>query len=164
MKKPVRVDALTPAMLKKHPIWEFLPESADRDEAFVTVVERLPVRTLSNRLVATDLTLNNGKIVLALLGNIDLRDPDSNDHFLTVAVFDGRGRRFDLARYHDVDFKTRGPKQLASFLRLKVSEVFPMSYDVTPVARGAESCRKGTVRGKVSKRLSHQQLIALALP
>lgn len=163
MKKSIPVDKITPAMLKRHPVWEFMPESDDRDETVVATVEQLPVRTLKNRLVATHVALNNGQTVLALLGNIDLRDPGSNEHFLTVAVFDSKGRRFDLARYHDVDFRTRGPKQLAEFLRLEVSDVFPMSYDISSVARGIEACRKGAIIAKPSKRLTRKQLIVLAL-
>lgn len=163
MKKLIPVDRLTPAMLKKHPVWEFAPESDDRDETYVMAVDRLPVRTLRNRLVATNVTLASGQSVLALLGNIDLRDPSSNAHFLTLAVYNGSGRRFELARYHDVDFRTRGPRKLAEFLRLKVSDVFPISYDISSMARGVELCRKSVIEEKPSERLTHKQLMALAL-
>lgn len=163
MNRTVPVDTLTPALLKKHPVWEFMPESSDRDETWVKPVARLPVRTLDNRVIATGLTLANGKIVLGLLGNVDLRDPEQNEHLLTLAVFNGKGKLFHLARYHDVDHRHRGPKQLAEFLRLEVTDVFPISYDLAPVARGVESCRRAVIPAKPRKRLSKVQLMDLIL-
>lgn len=163
MKKPLPVDEVTAVLLKKHPVWEFVPESVYRDETYVKPVDRLPVRTLRNRLVATRVTLANGESVLALLGNIDLRDPHPTEHFLTLSVFNDAGKRFHLARYHDADFKTRGPKQLAKFLGLTTSETFPISYDISSVARGSKSCSRGAILATPTSRLTRKQLIELAL-
>ena len=57
------------------------------DETSMRPVEELPVDSLSGRLAGTHLTLANGHRLLALIGNLDLANPVSTEHFLTITVF-----------------------------------------------------------------------------
>src|SRR6059036_2659560 len=85
------------------------------DETYMRPVEELPVDSLSGRLASAHLTLAKGDRLLALLGNIDLSDPVRTEHFLTITVFSPSGERFDLDRYHDIDYASHDPAALATF-------------------------------------------------
>src|SRR6185369_15325393 len=101
--------------------------------------------------------------LFGILGNIDLFDPVSTEHFLTVAVFRPSGESFDLARYHDVDYSRRNATALAAFLAVPVEEIFPMCYDITDVAVGHPDCVRRSIPATPSSRLSKKELIAMAL-
>lgn len=107
-------------------MWEFADdmEAELPDETSMRPVAELPVDSLSGRLASTHLTLANDHRLLALLGNLDLANPVSTEHFLTITVFSPSEERFDLARYHDVDYERHGPAALAAFLRLPLEAVF----------------------------------------
>jgi hypothetical protein len=164
MNAPIHpIGELPYAALVEYPVWEFMPESADRDETWVRPVPRLPVRSLSGRVVATQVLLANGQSVLALIGNLELEDPAQNDHFLSLSIVKPNGERFHLARYHDTTYKREGPKALAQFLGLSLKEVFPIEYDISSVAKGAAASVKGVFSLKPRARLSRAELIALAV-
>src|SRR5262249_22191245 len=114
-------------------------------------------------IVGAKLTLANGQIVPGVLGNIDLGDPISTEHFLAVTVFDASGGRFRLARYHDIDYSRRGPIALASFLGLPVSSVFPIRYDVSDIAVGDAECLRRIILEVPASRLSDEELVELAV-
>jgi hypothetical protein len=149
--------------LAEHRVWEFMPESAERDETWVRPVSRLPVHSLSGRIVVSSVRLANGEEVLALIGNVELNDPAKNDHFLSLCVLKPSGERFHLARYHDVAYKREGPEALAEFLGLSLEEVFPIEYDLSSIARGEPESVKGIIPLKPRVRLSRSELIALAV-
>jgi hypothetical protein len=150
------------ASLLEHPVWEYIPESAKRDEAWVRVVSHLPVRSMKGRIAVSFVRLANEQEILALIGNVELNDPTQNDHFLTLSVVKPSGERFDLARYHDVTYKHQGPEALAQFLDLSLNEVFPIEYDISSVAKG-EPGVKGTIPVEPLGRRSQAELIALAV-
>jgi hypothetical protein len=158
-------DQLIPSDFATHRVWEFANdlESQTGDETVVRPVAQSPVDTLANRLVGTVLTLANGQNVFGILGNIDLSDPVSTEHFLTVAVFRPSGERFDLARYHDVDYACRDAAATAAFLNLPVAAVFPIRYDITDVAVGQLDCLRRTIPAAPPSRLSRQDLMDLAI-
>jgi len=157
------IDSVSYDAFKKGGVWEFLPESQDRDETWIRPVPRVPVKDLSGRLVATEVVLANGRKELALLGNVDLENPKQNEHFLTISIVYPSGSRFHLARYHDPTYKKEGPGGLAKFLGLKTDEVFPIHYDISSMARGLSVCVSGTIRQKPRAQLSRAELIALAV-
>jgi hypothetical protein len=156
---------LLPSDVNGHRVWEFVDdmEAELPDETYMRPVEELPVDSLSGRLASAHLTLANGHRVLALLGNIDLADPVSTEHFLTISVFSPSGGRFDIARYHDVDYDRRGPVGLAAFLGLPLEAVFPIRYDITDIALGHPDCLSRSVPAVPASRLTQEGLIGLAL-
>src|SRR6266404_9699308 len=99
------VESLTVADLQAHPVWEWLNDDEIGD-TMMQPVEELPVESLDNRLVGTQIRLANGSQVWALIGNFDVSNPRSTQHFLTLSI-EHDGKRFHLARYHDVDFAAR---------------------------------------------------------
>jgi hypothetical protein len=156
------IESLLPADLATSPVWRFV-SSAGSDETWVQPVRRLPVSSLSGKMVATEVTLANGKRVWALIGNVDVNDPRLTQHFLTLSI-ERDGRWFRLARYHDHDYSTHGPEALASFLALPVDVVFPIAYDVRQYSRGKPAALAGEVHKEPRERLTRSQLIALAVP
>lgn len=161
MKKPV--SALTREDMRTHPVWEFLPETKDRDETWVRSVSCLPVTDLSGRLAATTLRLASGREVPAILGNISLQNALKTKHFLTVIAFGGSGQTFELARYHDLDAAQRSPKAFAEFLGVSEAGIFPMTYDISPVAIGLPEVVFGQISRDPEERLTEDQLINMAI-
>jgi len=161
MKKPI--SELTQDDLVTHPVWEFLPETEDRAETWLSNVSGLPVDDLAGRLVGTFLRLRSGQAVPAILGNITLQSKRQTEHFLGVTVFRDDGQRFDLARYHDVDADRRGPSALADFLAMSEADIFPMSYDISPVATGLPEVVSGEILSEPKERLTQDELMDLAM-
>jgi len=161
--KPVR--ELLPSDLTAYRVWEFVDDMEAQlpDETYMRPVEGLPVDSLSGRLASAHPTLANGDRLLALLGNIDLSDPVSTEHFLTITVFSPSGERFDLDRYHDIDYASHDPAALAAFLLLPLEAVFPIRYDVSDIAVGHAKCLRRSIPTVPASRLTKEQLIALSL-
>ena len=157
-------DQLSPPDFTEHCVWEFADDMEGElpDETYMRPVAESPVTSLAGRVVGAQLTLANGQRVFGVLGNIDLADPASTEHFLTVTVFH-RGERFDLARYHDADYERRNAGALAAFLVLPVGSVFPIRYDITGVAVGESDCLRRSIPASPVSRLSKEDLIGLAL-
>lgn len=157
-----RVDELNEADLRYFPVWEYTNEENGGSELLVRPVASLPVSSLSNRLVGTDVRLANGSHVLGLLGNVDLANPRSTRHFLSLTVFRA-GSKFDLARYHDIGVRRFGPEALAAFLGLDVNAVFPIAYDLRELCVGLPEVLVGQLDQEPSERLTRAELIALAV-
>ncbi len=151
---------LTTDDLAEIPVWEYV--SGQDESVYVEPVEHLPVRDLRNRIVGTRVVLHNGDMCWAILGNIDLYNKQSTEHFLTLSLEKG-ARWFDLARYHDVDYARRGPEQLAQFLALPVPSIFPIEYDLSDVVSAIPGIVKGTIPVEPHEKLPQEKLIQLAL-
>jgi len=147
--------------LLKHPVWEMIEDARDPD-VFVIPVSQVPVTSMMNRLAGTQLQLADGSRYWALLGNISPKDSLSTRHFLTVSIC-SQEKWFDLARYHDVDYSRRDGVALASFLGKKLADVFPITYDLTPLVRGDRDALVGTISHPVDSKLSEDELIRLSL-
>lgn len=160
MTHPRRVDALTPSDLSREPVWEFVYDDQP-DETSVRPVRDLPVRSLTSRIVATEVVLQNGQRIWAVLGNVDLTDLRLTRQFLTLSLYI-HNAWFHLARYHDCDMEERGPGALARRLGLPLSEVFPIRYDVSHVVIGDPNAVRGAVPAEPSERLTRAELITLA--
>jgi hypothetical protein len=152
------VDAIQIADLEAHPVWEF-PKAG---ETVVCPVRDLPVKSLTFRFVGTQVRLANGSHVWADIGNVDTADPRQTEQFLTLTVFKD-AKRFTLARYFDFDYGNRGPEALASFLGLPLSEVFPISYDITQHVIGDLAALSGTITKDPREKLTNAEIMALAV-
>jgi hypothetical protein len=151
-------DALTIEDIRAYPVWEYLDPQAN----LVRPVIDLPVSSLNGRLVGTRVRLQNGAEKWALLCNVALNSRRATTQFCTVKI-EHRGEWFELARYFDSDYARRSPDRLAAFLGLRVTEVFPIAYDISNVARGDPAVVKGVIQAEPEERLSPEELVQLAL-
>lgn len=155
-----RLTDVTIADLEAFPVWDFTAEP--ETSLCIQPVECLPVADLRNRVVGTKVTLHSGKKYWAILGNIDLSNEAATEHFLTLSI-EKCGRWFDLARYHDVDYQQRGPRQLAEFLGLPLTSVFPIKYDLSFCVCSDSPSTKGVIPLEPREKLPQDVLIRLAL-
>jgi hypothetical protein len=127
-------------------VWEYILDAEEDypDESWVTPVNNLPVSSLDNRIVGTQVRLNNGTRRWAIMSNIYLDNSRETAQLMSMGIYD-RNECFPLARYFDVDFERRGPDKLAEFLDLPLDQVFPMSYDISDVAIGLSEVLRGTI-------------------
>ncbi len=137
-----RVDQLTIANFRRYPVWTYVPETRTRDETWMKPVRKIPVDDLDGKIVGSQVRLSCGRQVWAMIGNVDVRDANANEHLIGLSVRIGR-TWFHLARYHDIDYENRSPSALAKTLSLPVSQVFPITYDLRPFARGDERALQG---------------------
>jgi len=156
------IDRLDITDLTEHPVWRFGGETASGTERRVRPVTELPVRSLVGCLVGTRVLLANGEQRWAVLGNINMANPKRTKHFLTMWI-ENRGKWFEMARYFDVDYKRRGPQQVADFLALPLAAVFPITYNISSVAEVDPSLVRGTIEADPKDRLTEDELIALTL-
>ncbi|SRR6266705_7166484 len=158
-------DQLLPSDFTDHRVWEFVDDMETElpDETHMRPVVKLPVTSLAGRVVGARLTFVNSQQLLGALGNISLKDTMITEHFLTVTIFARSGERFDLARYHDVDYERHGAKALAAFCGLPVHLVFPICYDITDIAVGHSDCLRRSIPAIPASQLSKDELIGLAL-
>ena len=157
------VDELTPAHFAKHAVWEFVPETRrSEDETYVRPIRAGAVNDLSGRVAGCRVTLANGEQRHARLGNVWPRDPDMTSHFLTLSVWTGQ-EWFHLARYHDPDRRSRGPRALARALGLRVADVFPIAYDLRGIVAGRGPALRGLIPAVPEQRLSRTARIRLAV-
>ncbi len=125
-------------------------------------VRELPVTDLGGRLVGTRVRLRNGTEHWAVLGNVILNSPRQTEQFLTVGI-EKDGQRFELARYFDSDYDSRGPEQLAQFLGLPIDEVFPISYDLSAIAVGHPQVLVGRIPQAPREKLTSEELLSLSM-
>jgi hypothetical protein len=143
------------------PVWQF-ESGISEEEPLLRPVSDYPVSELGNRIVGTKVSLQNGDVRWAILGNIVLSSPRATMHVLTLSIESG-GSWYYLARYHDVDYAERGPAGLARFLGVPVSDLFPIKYDLSSVALGAPGAVAGVIDASPPETLGQDELVALAL-
>ena len=157
-----RVEALTVNDLQANRVWKFTNDDK-RGETVVGPVKRLPVRNLTGKLVGTQVTLANGNVVWALIGNVVPENARMTEHLLTISV-ENHGNWFTLSRYHDPDHERNGADALARFLGLNVDDVFPISYDISAAAKGNINALVGRILKEPRERLARSEIIAMAVP
>jgi hypothetical protein len=157
------VTHLTPADLREHPVWRFSGND-EPSETAVRPVKKLPVKSLTGSLVGCEVRLACGKKMMALLGNLDLEKASLTEHFLTLSIYREDDEIFHMARYHDFDSSERGPDALATFLKMKKEEIFPIAWDVRHLAVGSPSSLQWSIEAIPKERLTRAQIIALAVP
>jgi hypothetical protein len=158
-----KVEELTVADLEAFPVWQYVNDEDGRSETAVRPIKKLPVKSLTGRVVGTKVRLGNGVEVWALIGNVDATNPRLTQHFLTLSVLRD-GCWFTMARYHDFDSSERGPQALAAFLGSPVNQVFPISYDISRSCTGESAALIGTIESEPREKLTRAQIIALAVP
>ena len=163
MTRAKRFDRLKVGDFQKHPVWEFANdlEAVAGTELMMRPVWELPVTTLANRVVGTQVTLHDGTSHWAVLGQSP--SPPSFDPAVYYALHRTFGAWYDLARYFDSQYSRRGPSQLAEFLGLTVADVFPISYDISSVALGRQEVISGLILADAPRKLSKEELINLSL-
>ncbi|MEX2358995.1 MAG: hypothetical protein WEE51_11765, partial [Pirellulaceae bacterium] len=125
MKKELQ--SLSIADLKEHPVWRFTDNPEVEQE--IETVHAHSLRDLEGVLVGAKVKFADGSRKWALLENVNRAGKKVNDHFLTITV-ENQDKWFRLARYHDDEIDDQGPSALAKFLGKKVTEVFPIRYDL----------------------------------
>ena len=160
--KPKLIQSLTVADLAADPVWQFT--NRDRaGEMLVRAVKKIPVKSLTGKVIGAQVRLANGTQTWALIGNIDTGNRRLTEHFLTLSI-ERAGTWFALARYHDFDYMDRGPEALSDFLGLPVDQIFPISFDVQPYAQGDPAALTGSIGKEPRERLSRAEIIAMAVP
>lgn len=159
--KPVLAEKLTEALLREYPVWEFCNDDK-AGETLMRPVSEIPISSTHSRLIGCELRLADGSPLFGFLGNLSLEKADQNQHFLTLSVF-VRGSIEHLARYHDHDVAEHGPAWLAKILRKKETEVFPIFYDVSAIAKGDQDCVRGFISREPKQKLSRSEIIQLAV-
>lgn len=148
--------------LAKYHIWEVF-ESNEREGIFVCPSVYDSVDSFDNKLISTLIELNNGLLVRALVGNVDVENALLTKHFITFTFFKN-GESFVMARYHDYDWDRNGPTALSKFLGVELSEVFPFKYDVSDFYVVENESLKGEMQVEPEKRLARAELIRLLVP
>ncbi len=157
MKK--RIEDLDEKDLETYSIWEYF-DDPEGEYILVEPVKKLPLNDLSSKLISSKVSLANGMLLNALLGNISLKNKRLTQHFITLEIF-SEGKRFHLARYHDIDADTSGPKALADFLNLKESEIFPIQYNLSSTLMGDAEILIGEIPAEPKERLTMDELMDL---
>ena len=152
------VEELSEADIERFPVWEF----SSSGDTIVHPVENVPVSDLDGRLLGTMLKFSDGSRCCGTISNFDMHNRLINEHFIT-ASFLKEGRWFTLARYHDADFASRGPRQLSRFLGISPDEIFPIEYDLTRLCVGDASILKGRLYPEPKEKLSEEELLSLSL-
>src|SRR5207253_3976211 len=88
--------------LKMFPVWTFVNDDK-RGETLVKCVKRIPVKSLTGKVVGLKVTLADSTTVWSIIGNFDVNNPALTQHFLSISFFNGT-TWFHLARYHDFDY------------------------------------------------------------
>jgi hypothetical protein len=162
MREWILTDSLTSADLKNHPVWEYVNDESIAPETAIWPVQDLPVHDLNGRLTGTQVRFHDGSYHWAILNNISLQNARSTKHFLGIWI-EKDGRWFELARYHDEDFEHRSPAELAKFIGIPVTEIFPIAYDISQIADGIPTVIRGKIPEVPEEQLTEEQLFELAL-
>jgi hypothetical protein len=150
MEKPMTrivktIDQLTIADLERYPVWEFNLEYEEQlDETAVQPVEALPVRSLDNRIVGTVVMLANGDTHWAILGGIDLQNPEDARGIDGLSLF-WNGDRVVFDRMLDFGEAGRQARTFAETLGLKIDDVFPIRYDLSRHCIGTQNLVCGLI-------------------
>lgn len=132
---------LTIQDFKEFPVWEFVAKHEHMwpdGELVVIPVKRLPVSSLDGRFVGTEVKLANDRFVMAVLLGINLI---AVKRISEMVVFRGN-EKFMFRRTAP---RVSGPEQLAQFLRLRLADVFPISYDISRFAVGEAAAIRGEI-------------------
>ena len=152
------VDSLDEVDFRQYPVWQFSYE----EEMYLFPIQNLPVHSFRNCLVGLDGVLASGVKLFAILTNVDLENVAATSQFLS-AQFSLDGERIKLARYFDDDWESKGPRALAARLGLKVEDVFPISFDLSPYTEVEVRASKLSIEARPVLRLSEDERLDLLM-
>lgn len=156
------IDTISVEDIRKHPVWRFASNRQSGETALVPI-RKLPCKNLNGKVVGVQVEVADGTRVWGIVGNFDPGNPRMNQHFVTISI-ESNGRWFHLARYHDYDFKERGPAALAAFLERDVDSVFPLTFDLSGAVQGDHESLRGMIHKEPKERLTRSEIIAIAVP
>ncbi|MCH8622563.1 hypothetical protein [Undibacterium sp. TS12] len=157
------VELLTIADLKKYPVWQYTNSHEKIGETVVRAIKRMPVKSLTGKLVGTKVRFANGADTWALIGNVDASNAQLTQHFLTLSIFKD-DKWFTLARYHDIERERFGPEALEIFIGLTVNQIFPITYDISRYCVGDLKALIGVIEKEPKEKLTRAEIIALPVP
>lgn len=150
-----------PKVLAKHPVWEFLNDDEHpAGDTAMRPVGKLPVDRFDGRLFGTTVTLSDGSRLSAAISELGFGPRKYQHHFRSLTIF-AQGRRFHLAKYFQLWYDSEGPDALAAFLKKKIYEVFPISYDLSSLAVGPTDIVRGAFEAEISNPIPHDQLMKI---
>lgn len=158
-----RLDRLGKRLVEQQRVWKYVPAPAGDGAVHVAPESAARPRTLTNRVVATEVVLADGSTLWALLENVDVTSPQFTRHWM-VSHFLVGARWWRLARYHDIDADKRSPQALAAKLGKAVDEVFPISYDIRAHCAADSEALTGRITAEPDVRLKRAEIIAMAVP
>lgn len=141
--------ALTVADLQRHPVWEFGNYSG-QSECELAPVTDIPCLEMTGRLVGTEFRFADGNSCLGVLGGVTPNCPEYAEFLLSIS-FTKNGEWFHLSNPHQFDYARFGPPQLAAFLKKRIDEIFPISFDISEFVIGHPSAVRGTINEKPSR-------------
>lgn len=155
------IDDLSVEDLNDFPVWRVKSNSRTGDSELVPV-RRLPCKNLDRCIVGVQVMLADGSTTYGILGNVHTNDRERTEVFVTIAI-EKNGEWFHLARYFDCDFNNSGPSELGKFLGKKLTEIFPIRYDLQVFSKGDPSALSGVIPIAPKKRLSEDEIMDMAL-
>ncbi|MFZ6736048.1 hypothetical protein ACO0LG_29280 [Undibacterium sp. Ji42W] len=158
-----KAETLTIADLEKYPVWQYTNSQEKIGETVVRPIKRIPVKSLTGKLVGTKVRFANGTDTWALIGNVDANNARLTQHFLTLSIFNA-DKWFTLARYHDIERERFGPEALEMFMGLDVNQIFLITYDISRCCTGDSKSLIGTIEKEPEEKLTRAEIIALAVP
>jgi len=144
---------------QKYRLWRFTNSNEEEDEFEIEWVYACPGMSPSGLIIVNPVVFADGSTHWAILDNVSNEGDSVNEHFLGIDVWH-HGKIFQLARYHDLDYKRRNPRALAKFVGKKLSDVFLITYDLREVLRSDDPGLCGMIKEKPSKKLTKGELIS----
>ena len=156
------VDKLNEKEIKEFPVWQFTNSDVP-DETYVFPLKKLPVKSLSNRIVFTEFTLANKHKLFGSIANVSLENQRLNQHFISISILKNEDW-FHLARYFDFDYNERNPNALAKFLNIPIDDIFPLSIDISKYCVSDQVSLILSYPKEPIEKLTRSEVIALAVP
>lgn len=144
-------------------LWRYTPAPVADGEIYVRADRAIHITTLKNKIVGGMISLASGRSVASLFENIFLDDEFLSAHWMLLRVVTERGQ-FNLARYHDYNYDESGPLQLASFLNLSISEVFPIKFDLRSLLGCDSPALAGVIEKAPAIKCTRAELIGRMVP
>jgi hypothetical protein len=155
-----RIDDLSEGDLMTHPVWQFVSDDYP-DETFVEPVHQsdIPLHDLSGVIFCTKVRVANGKLLWSQIGSVDGESARANRHLLTISLLGPNGWLY-VPRYHDIGYGRPMLSHIASMLDLRMTELFPIVYDLRKYAVGRADALVGAIENEPEEVLSKRDLLA----
>ena len=160
MERPL--NEITATELLTAPAWSYTPSKDGR--VWLKPVGSKRLRTFNNRMVTCQFHTPSGEAIWGLVEGIHPDLPLFSKHWRKAYLLRSDGKWFELARYHDYNWSTKGPERCAYFFRSTVHAMFPLRFDISHLSATASSSLVGVFESDPKDRLPRAEIIALAVP